>query len=119
MEPRYQAAGCWLRSVQNEDGGWGESPGSYTDAGCKGEGPSTPSQTAWSLMGLMAVEDQTEGLRRGVEYLIRTQQEEGSWKDDFWTGTGFPGVFYLRYHLYATYFPLLALGMIEKQLERD
>jgi len=119
MEPRYQAAGCWLRSVQNEDGGWGESPGSYTDAGCKGEGPSTPSQTAWSLMGLMAVEDQTEGLRRGVDYLIRTQHENGSWTDDSWTGTGFPGVFYLRYHLYATYFPLLALGMIEKQLEKD
>lgn len=119
MEPRYQAAGCWLRANQNEDGGWGESPRSYDDPGCKGQGPSTPSQTAWALMGLMATEDQTDGLKRGIEYLIKTQREDGSWKDDYWTGTGFPGVFYLRYHLYATYFPLLALGMYEKNIEKD
>jgi len=119
MEPRYQAAGCWLRGIQNEDGGWGESPRSYDDPGYKGQGPSTPSQTAWALMGLMAVEDQTDGLKRGIEYLINKQREDGSWKDDYWTGTGFPGVFYLRYHLYAIYFPLLALGMIEKRIEKD
>jgi squalene-hopene/tetraprenyl-beta-curcumene cyclase len=119
MEPRYQAAGCWLRANQNEDGGWGESPRSYEDPGTKGQGPSTPSQTAWALMGLMATEDQTDGLKRGIEYLINAQREDGSWKDDYWTGTGFPGVFYLRYHLYATYFPLLALGMYKKRLEKD
>ena len=119
MEPRYQAAGCWLRANQNEDGGWGESPRSYDDPGCKGQGPSTPSQTAWALLGLMAAEDQTDGLKRGIEYLIKTQREDGSWRDDYWTGTGFPGVFYLRYHLYATYFPLLALGMYEKHIEKD
>lgn len=119
LEPRYQAAGCWVRSIQNADGGWGELPDSYRDPGTKGHGPSTPSQTAWALAGLMATEDQSDGLKLGVEYLIKNQREDGSWKDDFWTGTGFPGVFYLRYHLYATYFPLLALAAFEKQLERD
>jgi squalene-hopene/tetraprenyl-beta-curcumene cyclase len=119
MEPGYQAAGCWLRGVQNADGGWGELPDSYQDPGTKGHGPSTPSQTAWALLGLMASEDQSDGLKLGIEYLIKGQREDGSWKDDFWTGTGFPGVFYLRYHLYATYFPLLALGMYEKKIEKD
>jgi squalene-hopene/tetraprenyl-beta-curcumene cyclase len=119
MEPRYQAAGCWLRAIQNEDGGWGESARSYDDPGSKGIGPSTPSQTAWALAGLMATEDQSDGLKRGIDYLIRTQRKDGSWKDDYWTGTGFPGVFYLRYHLYATYFPLLALGIFEKRIEKD
>ena len=119
MEPRYQAAGCWLRANQNEDGGWGESPRSYEDPGSKGQGPSTPSQTAWALIGLMAIEDQTDGLKRGIEYLVRNQREDGSWKDDYWTGTGFPGVFYLRYHLYATYFPLLALGMYQRRTAQD
>ena len=119
LEPGYQAAGCWLRAIQNEDGGWGESPRSYDEPAYKGQGPSTPSQTAWSLMGLLATEDQTDGLTRGLEYLIKNQRDDGSWKDDYWTGTGFPGVFYLRYHLYATYFPLLALGMFEKQMEKD
>ena len=119
MEPRYQAAGCWLRAIQNEDGGWGESPRSYDDPGSKGIGPSTPSQTAWALAGLMATEDQSDGLKRGIDYLLKTQSADGSWKDDYWTGTGFPGVFYLRYHLYATYFPLLALGMYERKMAKD
>ncbi|MFY9610602.1 MAG: squalene--hopene cyclase [Blastocatellia bacterium] len=118
LEPRYQAAGCWIRSIQNADGGWGELPDSYRDPGTKGHGPSTPSQTAWALAGLMATEDRSEGLKLGVEYLIRNQREDGSWKDDFWTGTGFPGVFYLRYHLYATYFPLLALAAFATRLEK-
>jgi squalene-hopene/tetraprenyl-beta-curcumene cyclase len=118
MEPQYQASGCWLRSIQNADGGWGESCRSYDDAAYKGLGPSTPSQTAWALMGLMATEDDSEGLHRGIRYLLDTQREDGSWKDDFWTGTGFPTVFYLRYHLYATYFPLLALGMYEQRMAK-
>ena len=119
MEPRYQATGCWLRAIQNEDGGWGESPKSYDDPALKGQGGSTASQTAWALAGLMATEDQSDGLKRGVDYLLKTQREDGSWKDDYWTGTGFPGVFYLRYHLYAVYFPLLALATYEKRLEKD
>jgi squalene-hopene/tetraprenyl-beta-curcumene cyclase len=114
-EPQYQGAGCWLRSIQNADGGWGESPRSYDDPAYKGQGASTPSQTAWALMGLMASEDDSDGLHRGIEYLLNAQREDGAWKDAFWTGTGFPSVFYLRYHLYAVYFPLLALGMYAKR----
>jgi squalene-hopene/tetraprenyl-beta-curcumene cyclase len=119
LEAKYQAAGCWLRSIQNEDGGWGESPKSYDDPSLKGQGPSTPSQTAWALMALMATGDDSDGLHRGVEYLVKQQLGDGSWKDQFWTGTGFPTVFYLRYHLYAVYFPLLALGMYAKRYFRD
>jgi squalene-hopene/tetraprenyl-beta-curcumene cyclase len=119
MEPRFQAAGCWLRSIQNEDGGWGESPRSYDDPLAKGIGDSTPSQTAWALMGLMDTDDQSDGLKHGIQYLIRNQRGDGSWNDDWWTGTGFPGVFYLKYHLYAAYFPLLALATFEKRLPED
>jgi squalene-hopene/tetraprenyl-beta-curcumene cyclase len=119
MEGRYQAAGCWIRSMQNEDGGWGESPRSYEDAGLKGIGESTPSQTAWALMALIDTGDISQSVDRGIEYLINTQRDDGSWKDEYWTGTGFPKVFYLRYHLYAVYFPLLALGMYEKRLREE
>jgi squalene-hopene/tetraprenyl-beta-curcumene cyclase len=108
-----------LRSIQNEDGGWGESPRSYDDPLAKGIGESTPSQTAWALIGLMDTEDQSDGLRHGIQYLIRNQRHDGSWQDDYWTGTGFPGVFYLKYHLYAIYFPLLALATFEKRLLED
>ncbi len=108
---RWQAAARWLRSVQNFDGGWGELPRSYEDPSLKGQGPTTPSQTAWALLALMTLGDfQSASVRRGIDYLIRTQRSDGSWQDNYWTGTGFPKVFYLRYHLYATYFPLLALG---------
>jgi len=118
-EPRHQAAACWLRSIQNADGGWGELPLSYDDPGYKGQGPSTPSQTAWALMGLMATGDKSEGLRRGIQYLLNTQLPNGSWRDEFWTATGFPRVFYLRYHLYATYFPLLALGLYARRWDKS
>jgi squalene-hopene/tetraprenyl-beta-curcumene cyclase len=70
-------------------------------------------------MGLMATGDDSSGLHRGVEYLLKTQLADGSWKDASWTGTGFPTVFYLRYHLYAVYFPLLALGTYAKRYFRD
>ncbi|HMG35117.1 MAG TPA: squalene--hopene cyclase [Blastocatellia bacterium] len=119
LEPQFQAAGCWLRSIQNSDGGWGESPRAYDEPEAKGIGQSTPSQTAWALMGLMSTEDQSDGLKRGVQYLLSNQREDGSWKDDTFTGTGFPGVFYLRYHLYANYFPLLALGTFDSKLPED
>jgi squalene-hopene/tetraprenyl-beta-curcumene cyclase len=118
-EPKYQAAGCWLRAIQNADGGWGESPNTYDDPSLKGQGASTPSQTAWALLGLMATKDDSDGLHRGIEYLLKTQLADGSWKDASWTGTGFPTVFYLRYHLYAVYFPLLALGTYAKRYFRD
>jgi squalene-hopene/tetraprenyl-beta-curcumene cyclase len=118
LEPNIQAAGCWVRGVQNADGGWGELPHSYEDPSLKGHGPSTPSQTAWALMALMATNDHGSSVERGIQYLLDNQREDGSWTDDYWTGTGFPKVFYLRYHLYATYFPLLALSMYGRRGEK-
>ena len=101
----------WILRCQNEDGGWGELPLSYDDATHKGRGPSTPSQTAWAILGLMAAgQSRNRQIRSGVEFLLREQHKDGSWEEEYWTGTGFPGVFYLRYHLYGTYFPLLALS---------
>jgi squalene-hopene/tetraprenyl-beta-curcumene cyclase len=105
----------WLRDCQNEDGGWGELPLSYEDATQKGRGPSTASQTAWALMGLLAAgEWRSDSVRRGVDFLVREQRDDGSWSEEYWTGTGFPCVFYLRYHLYGIYFPLLALSYYEQ-----
>jgi squalene-hopene/tetraprenyl-beta-curcumene cyclase len=116
-EERFQRAGTWLRRHQNEDGGWGELPRSYDDPSRKGIGPSTPSQTAWALLGLFALGDgNSPCVRRGLDYLLRNQRYDGSWKDEHWTGTGFPRVFYLRYHLYATYFPLWTLSLYEREV---
>ncbi|HKF44939.1 MAG TPA: squalene--hopene cyclase [Thermoanaerobaculia bacterium] len=118
-EERFQRAGSWLRRHQNEDGGWGELPRSYDEPGRKGVGPSTPSQTAWALLGLFCLGDgSSPSVRRGLDYLLRNQRYDGSWKDETWTGTGFPSVFYLRYHLYATYFPLWALSLYEREGRR-
>ncbi len=108
--PSLRQGARWLLSCQNEDGGWGELPESYARPETKGQGPSTPSQTAWALLGLMAAGEETGlAVQRGLDYLIDQQERAGGWTDAFWTGTGFPEVFYLRYHLYATYFPLMAL----------
>ncbi|MBN1441753.1 MAG: squalene--hopene cyclase, partial [Planctomycetes bacterium] len=105
-------AARWLKSRQNPDGGWGESCKSYHDTSTRGEGESTASQTAWALMGLIAAgEVDSSEVERGIEYLLRTQEEDGGWTEESWTGTGFPRVFYLRYHYYSLYFPLFALGM--------
>jgi squalene-hopene/tetraprenyl-beta-curcumene cyclase len=111
-QARFQRTAEWLRAKQNPDGGWGELPRSYDEPETKGQGPSTPSQTAWALMALFATGDRdSEAVQRGVAYLLSLQEYDGSWKDEHWTGTGFPKVFYLRYHLYATYFPLWALSL--------
>ncbi len=100
----------WLRSIQNGDGGWGESCMSY-DAGEFVPAPSTPSQTAWALLGLLASGDTASHcLRKGIEYLVETQRLEGTWDEDLATGTGFPRVYYLIYHFYRDLFPLLALS---------
>jgi squalene-hopene/tetraprenyl-beta-curcumene cyclase len=104
----------WLRSIQNAGGGWGESCASY-DNGTYTPGPSTPSQTAWALMGLLAGGDtHSQSVYQGVEYLIRTQRSDGDWDQELFTGTGFPKVFYLNYHLYKLYFPLIALASFVK-----
>jgi squalene-hopene/tetraprenyl-beta-curcumene cyclase len=101
----------WLLEHQNRDGGWGESIASYDDPAQRGRGPSTPSQTAWALMGLMAAaEVDTPAVRRGVRYLLDSQDDEGTWDERFFTGTGFPRVFYLGYAYYRHYFPLRALA---------
>lgn len=101
----------WLRSVQNLDGGWGESCASYDDPDAKGIGPSTASQTAWALLGLFAFGDfRSVSVQRGIEFLLSNQTAEGTWDEPYYTGTGFPRVFYLRYHLYRHYFPLLCLA---------
>jgi squalene-hopene/tetraprenyl-beta-curcumene cyclase len=109
-EAYIQQAAEWIRSVQNADGGWGETCGSYDDPATKGVGPSTPSQTAWAILGLLAAGDRrSDCLTSGIAYLLRTQQNDGGWRVPDYTGTGFPRVFYLKYHLYEIYFPMLAL----------
>jgi len=113
-EPYIQRANEWLRSIQNPDGGWGESCASY-DNDIYTPAESTPSQTAWALMGLMAGGDTySSSVLQGIEYLIETQAESGTWCEELATGTGFPKVFYLNYHYYRLYFPLLALATFVK-----
>lgn len=104
-------AADWLEQRQNADGGWGETCDSYAQPALAGTGPSTPSHTAWALLGLLAA-GRHDGavVERALEYLVRTQRADGGWDDPYWNGTGFPRVFYLKYHLYAHYFPLWALG---------
>ena len=107
----------WLRSIQNADGGWGESCASY-DAGDFVAAESTASQTAWAVLGLLAAGDvRSESVHHGVRRLLETQNEDGTWQEDLATGTGFPRVFYLTYHLYRHYFPLLALARYRKAQE--
>jgi len=116
---RFERAAHWMIERQNADGGWGEMPHSYDEPMLKGVGPSTPSQTAWALLALIAAgKSDCQAVQRGIEYLLENQRDDGSWRDDYWTATGFPKVFYLRYHLYATYFPLWALGEYRDTITR-
>jgi squalene-hopene/tetraprenyl-beta-curcumene cyclase len=110
--PMVARAVNWLKSVQNEDGGWGESCDSYAlDRKGHEFAASTASQTAWALLGLMAVgEARSPEVARGVEWLLANQAEDGLWGQEVYTGGGFPRVFYLRYHGYPRYFPLWALA---------
>jgi squalene-hopene/tetraprenyl-beta-curcumene cyclase len=110
-DPMVGRAADWLEQVQQPDGGWGESCRSYDDPSWAGRGEPTASQTAWALLGLVAAgRADSAAARAGVEYLVKTQREDGNWDEDVFTGTGFPKVFYLKYHLYRLYFPLLALS---------
>ena len=110
---------AWLASCQNSDGGWGETCRSYDDPRLKGQGVSTASQTAWALIGLIAAGEATDNwyeaeITAGIDYLITTQQPDGSWEEEEFTGTGFPSHFYIRYHLYRQNFPLTALGKYQQ-----
>jgi len=143
-QPYVRRAVDWLVAHQNEDGGWGESCGSYVDPTLRGVGPSTASQTAWALLGLVAAkEHDSETTQRGLAYLAETQEEDGSWDEPYFTGTGFPGYgvgerlkalpdigetsyqgldmpagFMINYHLYRNYWPLLALGRYFQAISR-
>ena len=119
--PRVRLATHWLLSRQNDDGGWGETCDSYDDPSLAGRGPSTASQTAWGLIALLAsdggpadgrIEDAATS---GVRYLIENQEEDGQWREPQFTGTGFPGDFYINYHLYRNYWPLSALGRFREE----
>ena len=112
---QIEQGAAWLVSCQNSDGGWGETCRSYDDPRLKGQGPSTASQTAWALLGLLAAGEATGNWARaeiefGVQYLLKTQNSDGTWDEAEFTGTGFPGHFYINYHLYRQHFPLMALG---------
>jgi squalene-hopene/tetraprenyl-beta-curcumene cyclase len=137
-EPWIQRAAAWLRAHQNTDGGWGESCASYMNPARRGQGESTPSQTAWALLALLAVDHPNDdgAIHAGAEFLVQTQREDGSWDEAHYTGTGFPGYgagarlnmsdpgwtgamqqgeelsrgFMIGYNLYRHYFPLMALG---------
>jgi squalene-hopene/tetraprenyl-beta-curcumene cyclase len=111
-DPAVRRAAEWLKLKQNVDGGWGEGNDSYAYAHEASEThPSTPYQSAWALLGLLAAgEARTDAVRRGAEFLMRTQQADGLWSDQSFTAPGFPRVFYLRYHGYSAYFPLWALA---------
>jgi squalene-hopene/tetraprenyl-beta-curcumene cyclase len=108
--PALHRAVEWLEVVQNDDGGWGEDLRSYDDARYRGRGRSTASQTAWALLALLAVGVRGPVVARGVRYLVDTQGADGRWDETAFTGTGFPGDFYINYHLYHLVFPVMALG---------
>lgn len=117
-QPWIKHAVNWLKSRQNADGGWGESPLSDRDPNWRGRGDSTASQTAWALIGLLAGEDRVgDNVIRGVRWLLERQNSSGAWDEDAFTGNGFPNHFYMKYYLYAHYFPLMALGQFRSRIQ--
>jgi squalene-hopene/tetraprenyl-beta-curcumene cyclase len=114
-----QRAVAWLKTVQKVDGSFGESLKTYSDVSSKGQGASTPSQTAWGLIGMLAGANTADpAISKAVSYLVTTQNEDGSWSEHDFTGTGFPCVFYLKYHLYRNSFPVYALSRYYNQSRR-
>ncbi|MFD0688822.1 squalene--hopene cyclase [Actinomadura fibrosa] len=109
-KPAIRQAVSWLERRQRDDGGWGEDLRSYRDPTWIGRGVSTPSQTAWALLALLAAGERGPAVDRGVAWLVEHQRPDGTWDEDHFTGTGFPGDFYINYHLYRLVFPLSALG---------
>jgi squalene-hopene/tetraprenyl-beta-curcumene cyclase len=119
-DPMVRRAVDWLKSVQQPGGAWGETCASYDDPSLAGQGPPTASQTAWALLGLIAAgEAGCPEVRRGIDYLVATQAADGNWEEESFTGTGFPRVFYLKYHLYRLYFPLMALARYARHKAKD
>ena len=117
-DARVIKAAQWLRDCQQENGGWGETIATYDDPTLKGTGETTPSQTAWALMGLMAAgEVDSPAVARGIRFLLDHQEEDGTWEESQFTGTGFPRVFYLKYHYYRNYFPLMALARYRRLVQ--
>jgi squalene-hopene/tetraprenyl-beta-curcumene cyclase len=115
-----QRAVNWLKIHQNKDGGWGESCKSYEDKNFIGVGASTASQTAWALLGLLAADESTSSfVQKGTRYLLDRQNNDGTWDENEYTGTGFPKHFYIKYHMYRNYFPLLALAEYYYQIKSD
>jgi squalene-hopene/tetraprenyl-beta-curcumene cyclase len=113
LSPEHRAirrAVGWLEAHQNADGGWGEDLRSYDDPAQRGRGPSTASQTAWALLALLAAGERGGATAQGVGFLVDTQRPDGTWDEPWYTGTGFPGDFYINYHLYRMVFPVSALG---------
>jgi squalene-hopene/tetraprenyl-beta-curcumene cyclase len=118
QSPMVRRAATWLTNCQNQDGGWGECCESYRDPSLRGQGPSTASQTAWAIMGLFAAgETASPAVKAGLDYLVKTQRKDGRWDEDYFTGTGFPSHFMIRYHLYRDIFPLMALGFYLRDVE--
>jgi squalene-hopene/tetraprenyl-beta-curcumene cyclase len=116
-EPAIRAAVRWLERHQNADGGWGEDLRSYRDPAWIGRGETTPSQTAWALLALLAAGERSEAVERGVAWLCAAQRPDGGWDEPYFTGTGFPGDFYLNYHLYRVVFPTSALARYLTRLQ--
>jgi squalene-hopene/tetraprenyl-beta-curcumene cyclase len=108
----------WLKEHQNKDGGWGESCRSYEDPKLRGKGKSTYSQTAWAVMGLLEADaGESPAAKRGAQYLVKHQKKNGSWNENEFTGTGFPVHFYIKYHLYQIFFPLMALARYRNKVK--
>ncbi len=119
-QPFSRKAIRWLEAHQNEDGGWGETCQNYAEPSLRGRGASTASQTAWAILALVAGgEADSDAAKRGIEFLLGKQNEQGTWWEDEFTGTGFPIHFFIKYHMYQHFFPLMALSRYRQEIQKD